>query len=219
MDGRQQQHALVDGDGRGERQRQRHGRVQRVGERRTRAPRTGTITIGGQTFTVTQAAAALHVCDRADESVGRSPAAARARRRSRRWPAARGPASATTRRWLTVTAGRAAAATARSRSARRRIASTQPRTGTLTIGGPDVHRDAGRRGVHVRDRADESVGRRRRRHRVDERSRRPPAARGRRVSNNTPWLTVTSGASGSGNGTVGFSASPPTTRHASAPAR
>ena len=94
VDRGQQQHELVDGDGGGLGERQRDGELQCDGEREHESAH-GTLTVGGQTFTVTQAGAACRVCDRADDAVGRSRAGARGRRASRRRPGVRGPRSAT----------------------------------------------------------------------------------------------------------------------------
>ena len=57
VDGCQQQHVVVDGDERGQRQRHGHGRLQRGGESERRRNATARSTIAGQTFSVTQAAA------------------------------------------------------------------------------------------------------------------------------------------------------------------
>ena len=93
---------MADGDERGERQRERHGRVQRVGESNTGA-RTGTLTIAGQTFTVTRRRRrALMRC--ADQPVGRrrggSGSTAVTATTGCAWT---GVSNATS--WLTVTSG------------------------------------------------------------------------------------------------------------------
>ena len=82
----------------------------------------------------------------------------------------------------------------------------------------DLHGQSGGGGLHVRDLVDQLVGGGGGRHGLHERDLGHPAARGRRCSNNA-WITVTSGASGSGNGSVGFSVAVNTATHRREPAR
>ena len=164
--------------------------------------RTGTITIGGQTFTVNQAAAACTYTLRR-----------RASRSSR--GAARGSTTVTApagcawtgvsnnTSWLTVTSGASGSGTGTVAFS----ASANPNTSAAHRDdhdrGPDVHRQPGGRAVHLRALADEPVGRRGRRHAGQRRVTAPAGCAWTGVSNNTSWLTVTSGASGSGTGTRG----------------
>ena len=95
--------------------------------------RTGTLTIGGNTFTVTQAGAPCAPTISPHRRTSPRPPA-RAPSRSRRPPAARGRRRAT-RRGSPSARARAAPATARSATASPRIPARTARTGTLTIGG------------------------------------------------------------------------------------
>ena len=83
---------------------------------------------------------------------------------------------------------------------------TSARTGTLTVAGQTFTVNQAALACSYTLSADESVGGGRRRVRIDERRRRPTGCAWTGVSNNTSWLTVTSGASGTGNGTVAFNA-------------
>ena len=73
-------------------------------------------------------------------------------------------------------------------------------------GGPDVHGYASGRGhrLHLYDQSDKRLHGREARTRHRHTCPRAPAARGRRAAT-TNWITVTSGASGNGNGSVEFS--------------
>ena len=106
--------------------------------------------------------------------------------------------------WLTVTGGRPARARPRWRSPSANR--TRPRARAHYNRGPHVSVTQAAASVHLRAPADEPIGRREWRHRVDG-SDGPAGCAWTGASNNTSWLTVTSGASGSGAGTVAFSAS------------
>ena len=114
--------------------------------------------------------------------------------------------------WLTVTSGASGSGNGTVAFSAARIPSTSPRTGTLTIGGQTFSVTQARAPARTRcSPASQSVA----------------AAGGTGsttvttlagcawtgVSNNTSWLTVTSGASGNGTGTVA-SAPPPIRTHA-----
>ena len=107
--------------------------------------------------------------------------------------------------WLTVTSGASGSGNGTVAFSASANPNTSTRTGTLTIGGQTFSVNAGGRGLHLRALAGESVGRCRR-WTGSTAVTAPTGCAWTGVSNNTSWLTVTSGASGSGNGTVAFSA-------------
>ena len=90
---RGQQRRVDHGDGRRERERQRHGETTRS-PRNTGAARSGTITIGGQTFTVNQASGCTWVIDPTSASVAAGGGSGSVGVTAA--PAAAGPRSATT---------------------------------------------------------------------------------------------------------------------------
>jgi len=166
--------------------------------------RTGTLTVAGQTYTINQAALPCsYSLSSANQSVAAgggtgstsvtSPAGCA-------WNGVSNNAS-----WLTVTAGASGSGSGTVSFSAAANASTSQRTGTLTIGGQTFTvTQAGAACSYSLSQASQSV-----------------AAGGgtgstgvtvqagcswTAVSNNTGWLTVTGGASGTGNGSVQFSA-------------
>ena len=164
--------------------------------------RTGTITVAGQTFTVTQAAAAVpctYTIAPTDASIaaagGTGTVAVSAA------PAAPGRRAATPRGSRSPRAP-AAPATAPWRSAWRRIRAAA-RTGTITVAGQTFTVTQARRGrpLHLHDRSAGCLDRRGGRDRDRRRDRGTGCAW--TASSNAAWITVTSGASGTGNGVGG----------------
>ena len=165
--------------------------------------RTGTLTIAGQTFTVTQAAApCAYTIAPPNQSIGASGGAGTTvtvtTTAGCAWTAGSNTA------WLTITSGAAGAATARSTFT---IAANTgaERTGTLTIAGHTFTVTQAAAALCVHDRAADSVDRRVRRGRHDgHRDDDGRLCMERGQQRQPPWLTITSGASGSGNGSVDF---------------
>ena len=169
------------------------------------SPRTGTITIAGQTFTVNQAAAACTLYAAVDEPIGR--------RRGRHGVDDRDGAG---RVCVDGREQQHVVADGDERGERQRAR----HRGVQCVGqfeyeptlwddhdrGPDVHRQPGGRRLHLYAAVDEPIGRRGGRYGSTSVTA-PAGCAWTGVSNNTSWLTVTSGASGSGAGTVAFSAS------------
>ena len=168
------------------------------------SPRTGTITIGGQTFSVNQAAAACsYALVPASQSVPAAGATGSTQVTTLAGCAWTGVSNNTP--WLTVTSGASGnggGTVAFSVSANPN--GTQ-RNGTLTIGGQTFNvTQAPAACTYSLLPTSQSVvagggtG--------STAVTAPTGCAWTGVSNNTPWLTVTSGANGSGNGTVAFSA-------------
>ena len=132
--------------------------------------RTGTLTVGGQTFNVTQAGAACsYAIAPTSQSVvagGGTGSTSVTAQTGCAWTAVSNNTS-----WLTVTAGASGSGNGSVSFSAAANASTSQRTGTLTVGGQTFSvTQAGAR-VFVCDCANESVGRRWWRHGVDERHR------------------------------------------------
>ena len=160
-------------------------------------PRTGTLTVGGQTFTVNQAGNCAFTIDRTSTTV----------------PAQGGTGSVTVTSgagcawsassnapWLSITAGASGTGNG---TVQFSAAAGEPRTGTLTIGGQTFT---------VTQEGSCSFA-------IDQKEATVPAQGGTgsvtvtsaggcawSASSNAPWLSITSGATGTGNGTVRFSA-------------
>ncbi len=168
------------------------------------SPRTGTLTIGGQTFSVTQAAASCtYALAPTSQSVVASGGTGSTTVTTLAGCAWTGVSNDTS--WLTVTSGASGSGNGTVGFSAAANPNTSPRSGTLTIGGQtfsvtqaaasctyalaptsqSVVADGGAGSTAVTA---------------------PAGCAWTGVSNDTSWLTVTSGASGSGNGTVGFSA-------------
>src|SRR5271157_4784657 len=168
--------------------------------------RTGTITIGGQTFTVSQAAAAS-----CSYSLGAASAslAASATTGTVSVTAASGcawTAVSNNTSWLTVTSGASGSGNGTVGYSATANSGSSARTGTITIGGQTftVSQAAAASCSYSLGAASASLAASATTGTVSV-----TAASGcawTAVSNNTSWLTVTSGASGSGNGTVNYSA-------------
>ena len=203
VDGRQQQHVMADGHGWRERQRQRHGGVQRGGQQQ-HSPRTGTLTIAGQSFSVTQPGI---TCTYAiAPTSGSVPAGGGTGSTGVTSPAGcawTGVSNSTS--WLTVTGGASGSGSGTVAFSAAANSSTSSRTGTLTIGGqsfsvtqPGIACTFTLSAPSVSVPAGGGTG--------STGVTSPAGCAWTGVSNNTGWLTVTGGASGSGSGTVAFSA-------------
>ena len=203
VDGRQQQHALADGDEWREWHRRRHGRLQRVGESRT-DQRNGTLTIGGQTFTVTQAPAACsYTLSSASQAVAAGGGGGSTNVTAPTGCAWTGVSNGTP--WLTVTSGANGSGNGTVAFNATANPNTSPRTGTLTIGGQtfSVNQAAAACTFSVSP-ASVAVASSLSSGSATVTS--PTGCAWTGISNSTGWLSVTSGASGTGNGSVVFSA-------------
>jgi Putative binding domain, N-terminal/Viral BACON domain len=166
--------------------------------------RTGTLTIGGQTLTVNQAAGA---CTYSLTPTSRSVVAAGASN-STSVTAATGCAwTATTNdpSWLTITSGASGSGNGSVGFTAAANPSPQARTGTLTIGGQTftVNQAAGTCSFSLSPASWSVVAA------GASNSTSVTAATGcawTATTNDPSWLTITSGASGSGNGSVNFTA-------------
>ena len=166
--------------------------------------RNGSLTIAGQTFSVTQAAApctyAINPASQSVAAAGGTGSTAVTAPTGCAWTGVSNNTS-----WLTVTSGASGSGGGSVAFSATANASPSPRSGTLTIGGQTLTvTQAGAACTYGINPTSQSVA----------------AAGGTGsttvttlagcawtgVSNNTSWLTVTSGASGSGTGTVAFSA-------------
>ena len=166
--------------------------------------RTGTLTIGGQTFSVTQAAApctyALLPTSQSVVAGGGTGSTAVTAPAGCAWTGVSNNTS-----WLTVTSGASGSGTGTVAFSASANPNTSARTGTLTIGGQTFSvTQAAAPCTYALLPTSQSVvagggtG--------STAVTAPAGCAWTGVSNNTSWLTVTSGASGSGNGTVAFSA-------------
>ena len=167
--------------------------------------RTGTLTVGGQTFNVTQAGAACsYAIAPTSQSVvagGGTGSTSVTAQAGCAWTAVSDSTS-----WLTVTAGASGSGNGSVSFSAAANASTSQRTGNAHDWRPDVQCDASRAPACS--------------YAIAPTSQSVVAGGGTgstsvtaqtgcawtAVSNNTSWLTVTAGASGSGNGTVSFTA-------------
>ena len=166
--------------------------------------RTGTITIGGQTFSVTQAAnSCTYALVPASQSVvagGGTGSTSVTTLAGCAWTAVSNNTS-----WLTVTSGASGSGAGTVGFSATANASSTQRSGTLTVGGQTFTvTQAGVACSYSLSPASQSVvaggG-------TGSTSVTAPAGcTWTGASNDSSWLTVTSGASGSGNGTVAFSA-------------
>ena len=172
---------------------------------RTTSARTGTITIGSQTFSVNQAAAACtYALLPTSQSVvagGGTGSTAVTAPTGCAWT---GVSSNTS--WLTVTSGASGSGNGTVAFSASANPNTSARTGTITIGSQTFSvNQAAAPCTYALAPTSQSVvasggtG--------STAVTAPTGCAWTGVSNNTSWLTVTSGASGSGNGTVAFSAS------------
>ena len=165
--------------------------------------RNGSITIAGQPFSVTQAAApcnySLTPASQSVASTGGTGSTAVGAPTGCAWTGVSNDSG-----WLTVTSGASGSGNGSVAFSASANASSNPRTGTINDRRSDVQRHAGRGRVQLYGCADESLDGDGGWHWVD-RVTAPAGCAWTAVSNNTGWLTVTSGASGNGNGTVGFS--------------
>ena len=167
--------------------------------------RTGTLTIGGQTFSVTQAAAACtYALLPTSQSVSASGGTGSTAVTTLAGCAWTGVSNATS--WLTVTSGASGSGAGTVAFSASANPNTTARTGTLTIGGQTFSvTQAAAACTYALLPTSQSVvagggtG--------STAVTAPAGCAWTGVSNNTSWLTVTSGASGSGAGTVAFSAS------------
>ena len=167
--------------------------------------RTGTITIGSQTFSVNQAAAtctyALLPTSRSVVAGGGTGSTAVTAPAGCGWTGVSNHTS-----WLTVTSGASGSGNGTVAFSASANPNTSARTGTITIGGQTFSvTQAAATCTYALLPTSRSVvaggG-------TGSTAVTAPAGCGwTGVSNHTSWLTVTSGASGSGNGTVAFSAS------------
>ena len=167
--------------------------------------RTGTLTIGGQTFSVTQAAAsctyALLPTSQSVVAGGGTGSTAVTTLAGCAWTGVSNNTS-----WLTVTSGASGSGAGTVAFSASANPNTSARTGTLTIGGQTFSvTQAAASCTYALLPTSQSVvagggtG--------STAVTTPAGCAWTGVSNNTSWLTVTSGASGSGAGTVAFSAS------------
>ena len=168
------------------------------------SPRTGTLTIAGQTFTVNQAALSCsYTLSAMSQSVAAGGGTGTTNVTTSAGCAWTGVSNNTS--WLTVTSGASGTGSGTVAFSASSNPNTTPRTGTIAIGGQTFSvNQAAAACTFALVPASQSV----------------PAAGGTGstsvttlagcawtgVSNNTPWLTVTSGASGTGGGTVAFNA-------------
>ncbi len=167
-------------------------------------PRNGTLTIGGQTFSVTQAAVGCtYTISPTSQSVVASGGTGSTAVTAPGGCAWTGVSNNTS--WLTVTSGATGSGNGSVAFAATTNASTSQRTGTLTIGGQTFTvTQAAAACTYAISPTSQSVlvgggtG--------STAVTAPAGCAWTGVSNDTSWLTVTSGASGSGNGTVAFSA-------------
>ena len=203
VDGRQQQHELVDGDGRRVGQRQRQRQLQCRGEREHESAHGHAH--GGRPDLQCDASrrAVLYAIAPTSQSVvagGGTGSTSVTAQTGCAWTAVSNNTS-----WLTVTAGASGSGNGSVSFSAAANASTSQRTGTLTVGGQTFNvTQAGAACSYAIAPTSQSVvagggtG-----------STSVTAQTGcawTAVSNNTSWLTVTAGASGSGNGSVSFSA-------------
>ena len=168
------------------------------------SPRTGTIIIGGQTFSVNQAAAACtYALVPASQSVPAAGGTGSTSVTTLAGCAWTGVSNNTP--WLTVTSGASGNGAGTVAFSATANPNTSPRTGTITIGGQtfSVNQAAAACTFSV---APPSVAIASSASGGSATVTAPTGCAWTGVSNNTGWLTVTSGASGSGNGSVAFSA-------------
>ena len=171
----------------------------------TTSPRTGTITIGSQTFSVNQAAAACtYALAPTSQSVVASGGTGSTAVTAPTGCAWTGVSNHTS--WLTVTSGASGSGTGTVAFSASANPTTSPRTGTITIGSQTFSvNQAAAACTYALAPTSQSVvasggtG--------STAVTAPTGCAWTGVSNHTSWLTVTSGASGSGTGTVAFSAS------------
>ena len=205
VDRRQQQHVVADGHERRDGERQWLGRVRATTNAST-SQRTGTLTIGGQTFTVTQAAAACtYAISPTSQSVlvgGGTGSTAVTAPAGCAWTGVSNDTS-----WLTVTSGASGSGNGTVAFSATANASSQ-RSGTLTIGGQTF--TVSQNGVGC------SFS-------ISPSSQSVPAAGGDvsttvttttgcswTAMSNVTWITVTAGATGSDSGSVSFTVAPST---------
>ena len=167
--------------------------------------RSGTITIAGRTFSVTQAAApctyTLTPPSQSVASTGGTGSTAVAAPTGCAWTGISNNTG-----WLTVTSGATGSGNGSVGFSASANASSVPRTGTLTVGGETFSvTQAGAPCTYSISPSSQSIAAGSATGSANVTA--PAGCAWTGVSNNTGWLTVTSGATGSGNGSVGFSAS------------
>ena len=170
--------------------------------------RTGSLTVGGQAFTVTQAGAACsYAISPTSQSViagGGTGSTSVTAQTGCAWTAVSNSTS-----WLTVTAGASGSGNGTVIFSAAANATTSPRTGTLTIGGQTFTVDQAAVGCNYT---------------ITPTAQNVSSSGGSpstvvatttgcawTAASNTAWLTLTSGASGTANGTVTFSVASNTT--------
>ena len=167
-------------------------------------PRNGSITIAGQTVSVTQAAApcsySLAPAALSVASTGETGSTAVAAPNGCDWTAVSNTG------WLTVTGGASGSGDGSVSFSASANASSNERTGTLTVGGETFSiTQAGAPCTYSISPVSRSIAAGGTTGSTDVTA--PAGCTWSAVSNNTGWLMVTSGANDSGNGSVGFSAS------------
>ena len=167
--------------------------------------RNGSITIAGQTFSVTQAAApcnySLTPTSQSVASTGGTGSTAVAAPNGCAWTGVSNNSG-----WLTVTSGASGSGAGSVGFSASANGSSSPRTGTLTVGGQTFSvTQAGAPCTYSISPSSQSIAAGSGTGSTNVTA--PTGCTWSGVSNNTGWLTVTSGATGSGNGSVGFSAS------------
>jgi hypothetical protein len=165
--------------------------------------RTGTLTIGGQTFSVTQAAAActysLLPTSQSVAASGGTGSTAVTAPTGCSWTGVSDNTS-----WLTVTSGASGSGNGTVSFTAAANPSTTQRNGTLTIGGQTFTvTQAAAPCTYAISPTSQTVSAGSGSGSTNVTA--PTGCTWTAVSNNTAWLTVTSGATGSGNGSIGFS--------------
>ncbi len=171
----------------------------------TTTSRTGNLTVGGQTFTVTQAGGTVCTYTLSPTSKSFTSASGAGSVSVTTSSGCAWSATSNNTSWLTVTSGGSGSGNGTVNYSVIANTSTTSRTGTLTIGGQThtVAQAGGTTCTYSISPTGNSLSAA-----AGTGSVSVTAASGcawTATSNNTSWLTVTSGASGSGNGTVGYS--------------
>ena len=166
--------------------------------------RSGTITIAGRTFSVTQAAVpcsySLTATSQSMASTGGTGSTGVTAPTGCAWTGVSNNTG-----WLTVTSGASGSGNGTVGFSASANASSVSRTGTLTVGGQTFSvTQAGAPCTYSISPPSQSIAAGSATGSTGVTA--PTGCTWTGVSNNTGWLTVTSGASGSGNGSVGFSA-------------
>ena len=165
----------------------------------TGSTRTGTVTIGGQTFTVTQSGSCTPSISSTSQSIGAAGGAGTAVSvtASCAWTATSNAS------WLTITSGASGTGNGQVRFSAT-ANSGAARTGTLTIAGLTFTVDQAGSCTSSISPASQSIGS------AGGAGQQigvtTPAGCGWTATTATTWITITSGASGTGNGTVKFTA-------------